>query len=141
MKSALHKRWWFIVGCALVGIIGFRHVWLWLPEHRYAGFIANDSFVAALKSETPNEIKRLARTYSYDYQIFRNGKLQESSSTSLPSIRLVHQPASAPGVLTTDFKEQLLSSKPYEFTRRLHRYIFFGSTAGAYTYVVYGKVL
>jgi len=141
MKSALHKRWWFIVGCALVAIIGFRHVWMWLPEHRYASMLQHLDLIAALQNDNPSLFKNLSHRYGYDYQVFTNGHLLEGSRPDLPYLRLVSQPPATPGVLAVKLEEQLAGSNPYQYSHGFHRYIFFSTTAGQYTYVLYGKVL
>lgn len=140
MKSEMRKRVWLIALCLFAGIVSFRHVWLWLPSHRYHDMINNTTLVGALQKDTPQEFISVARSFRYDYQIFKNSKLMESSASMLPTVHLLQPPARAPGVLKSGLQEQLLASRPYEFGRGLHRYIFFSSTAGQYTYVVYGKV-
>jgi len=140
MKRATHRRWWYIAACALIGVVAFRHIWLWMPEHRYMGLISHDDLVSALSAGDSKRVVSLARSYGYDYQVFTNGKLGESSNAWLPKVQLLNQPIPAQGVITTSLKDQLTATKPYEMHVNFHRYVFFATTAQQYTYVLYGKV-
>lgn len=139
------KRWWFIALTVLTGVILFRHVWLWLPAHRYESLISNTALVHALSSGDSKQVRSLAKAYHYDYQIFQADHLLYSSNSYLPNLRIFQQQAPEPGVIVMSLKNRLQATEPYQTRIASHRYIFFAvSPSGAsnqLTYVIYGKVL
>ncbi|HSX07385.1 MAG TPA: hypothetical protein VLG11_00660 [Candidatus Saccharimonadales bacterium] len=144
MRRVVHKRWWFAALSLLVSVVAFRHMWLWLPAHRYQSLISHGDLLSALNAEDDQQVAKLAGKYHYDYQIFRNSQLAYTSSAKLPAVRLFQTPSLARGVIVNPLAERLRATEPYQAHIALHRYIFFAvtpRTADRLTYIIYGKVL
>ena len=145
MKRAAYKKWWFIGLCLLAGVILFRHLWLWLPAHRYNSLVESSPLVSALSHGDSKRIGQLASTYHYEYQIFDGGQLRVTSDPHLPTLHIFQQASASTGVLPTSLHDQLRATEPYQTRIASHRYIFFavspGGAANKLTYVIYGKVL
>ena len=145
MTNVLRKitgwKWWLTGLVVLLSIIGFRHMWLWLPAHRYDSLINRSDLVAALEVDQPQQLTSLAGKYHFDYQVFKAGRLVQQSRGGWPHIQFVHAPGMSADVIKASLQDRLRVTQPYQLSRDFHRYIFLASSAGDYTYVIYQKVL
>jgi hypothetical protein len=145
MKNAVRNHWRPLVVGLLIGVIVFRNIWTWLPQHTYRTLITGSDILSALDNGNDNQIAALAQTYHYDYQIFQKNHLVYSSNPRLPTVRLIQTPLPSPGVIVNNIQTQLSAMQPYQAHIAFHRYIFFSVASTHSTkqavYVVYRKVL